>query len=627
MIVVAKQDKASQKTNYQHGLSRRSFLKGGSLAAGAALFAGSGFALTGCGQESNRPAKASASTTNGESAPSGFEVINSDLIIIGAGLGASAAAFRAVSLGQRVTIIDKGPFLHSGNAGFNWDLIAGWLPDMAQMENDLYSKNLIDQEMNYHAMTDDAGSVDRHLEWLNRGQTILARNEDGSPHWYSDHPFMRSVQGIFPRLTLDEIAKSPLVTIVDKTMATDLLINDGRCWGVIGLYLPTGDYRAFRAPATILATGPTNWFYGWTGVTAYTNGSCDNTGDIDMALFRRGVGIGESEWAVYDFLTTYPKGLGFGFNTSLNPDANEYLLFADKDGNPLVTEENGWDIKRASGGDRNYFNSMLGKLIADGYGTEEGGLLCGAEYDHLRTTMKQNLPVFESFGVNPLEEKIPIHDEIYERGGAPIIDQQAMCDGVEGLFLVRGAGAQSGTNGGSMAIKSLRFGLFATNRAIDYTASSDTVTAVDWAPAEEEIARMEELLTRNVEGGLRPFEVRHRIQRACGECMGVYRQTEKLEAALEELKRVRDEDMPKMVVSNKTKTYNTEWKEAIENYNLLDAALLAVAATLTREETRGGYYRPDFPERDDENWKCMLVGTKVNGEIEFSKKELPVHVW
>jgi succinate dehydrogenase / fumarate reductase flavoprotein subunit len=78
-----------------------------------------------------------------------------------------------------------------------------------------------------------------------------------------------------------------------------------------------------------------------------------------------------------------------------------------------------------------------------------------------------------------------------------------------------------------------------------------------------------------------------------------------------------------MIVSNQSKTYNTEWKEAIENYNLLDLAELAVQATLMREESRGTYLRPDFPQKDDANWKCMLVGRLKDGKIFFEKKAMP----
>lgn len=78
-----------------------------------------------------------------------------------------------------------------------------------------------------------------------------------------------------------------------------------------------------------------------------------------------------------------------------------------------------------------------------------------------------------------------------------------------------------------------------------------------------------------------------------------------------------------MAVSNKTLTLNTEWKEAIENYNLLDCALLAVEASLLREETRGQYLRAEFPEADNENWNCMLVAKNNGGSAVFEKRVIP----
>ena len=95
-----------------------------------------------------------------------------------------------------------------------------------------------------------------------------------------------------------------------------------------------------------------------------------------------------------------------------------------------------------------------------------------------------------------------------------------------------------------------------------------------------------------------------------------------MEAAAAELARIRKEDMPRMIVTNPTQTYNTEWKEAIENYNLLEIAEMSVRASLLREETRGAYLRADFPEKDDANWACTLVAREKDGEMVFEK-----HFW
>jgi succinate dehydrogenase / fumarate reductase flavoprotein subunit len=49
-------------------------------------------------------------------------------------------------------------------------------------------------------------------------------------------------------------------------------------------------------------------------------------------------------------------------------------------------------------------------------------------------------------------------------------------------------------------------------------------------------------------------------------------------------------------------TFNTDLMEALELGFMLDCAELVTAGALAREESRGGHYRDDFPERDDVNW-------------------------
>jgi L-aspartate oxidase len=46
------------------------------------------------------------------------------------------------------------------------------------------------------------------------------------------------------------------------------------------------------------------------------------------------------------------------------------------------------------------------------------------------------------------------------------------------------------------------------------------------------------------------------------------------------------------------------------HFNLLTVARLIARAALVREESRGGHFREDFPERDDRNWKFHAVVTR-----------------
>ncbi|MCE5207442.1 MAG: FAD-binding protein [Chloroflexi bacterium] len=608
-------------------VSRRDFLKG--TATGAAGIAAATM-LGGC-TKAEAPASTTGQTvdTTGTTTtfPANYEVINTDLLIIGAGYGAVAAAYEAIGKGQRVTIIDKAPFRHGGGFGYNWDLISVWLPDLQALAQEPTAHYLVNQDLFYKAAASDPNQ-NLGVTWLNRDQVFPDRADDGSLNWYVNYPSMAGVQGVFPRLTHDALVKSPLVTVIDQTMITDVLINDGVCLGAMGLYLPTGDFRVFRAKATFLATGPACWIYGWNTVQANSINSADNTGDVEMAAYRHGAGIGNSEYAQYDFATTYPQGLGYGWNTMLNPDSIEYGAFADKNGKQMFTEEsakkNGLDLARMTY-DRNYFNKELAKLMLAGAMTEDGGLLANLEGVKLRHAIELNLPVFEKFGVDPNTEQLPIHDEIYERGGTPVVDDTMMSEDIAGLFCVRGAGGDAGSSGGSGCQWDNRFGSYAVRSALAYLDGTPAVKEVDWSPAEAEYNRLHELRTHQSSKGLRPHVVRHEIQKACGTCMGILRETKKLEAASKELARIRAEDIPNMVVTSTSQTFNREWKEAIENINLLDAAELAVNATLMREESRGQYLRPEFPEPDDVNWKCMLVAKLEDGKVNWTKKIMPEH--
>lgn len=95
------------------GITRRAFLKG---AAASVLGLGAMNAL------------GTAALADGESVDEkklnyvDYEVIDTDLLLVGCGWAGISAAFQAIALGQKLTIVDKGPYRHGGAAGYNWDL-------------------------------------------------------------------------------------------------------------------------------------------------------------------------------------------------------------------------------------------------------------------------------------------------------------------------------------------------------------------------------------------------------------------------------------------------------------------------------------------------------------------------
>jgi aspartate oxidase len=96
---------------------------------------------------------------------------------------------------------------------------------------------------------------------------------------------------------------------------------------------------------------------------------------------------------------------------------------------------------------------------------------------------------------------------------------------------------------------------------------------------------------------LAPSEVRDLMWRA----VGLFRTRERLAEAVDALERSSVGPAPATA---------DEWR----HHNLLTVARLIARAALRREESRGGHYREDFPQRDDSHWKIHVVEEGHKGE-------------
>jgi len=143
--------------------------------------------------------------------------------------------------------------------------------------------------------------------------------------------------------------------------------------------------------------------------------------------------------------------------------------------------------------------------------------------------------------------------------------------------------------------------------------------SIDWKQVNEEYARIHALRTRKPSNPLTVHDVRHAIQRACFKALGPIRKGSAIEQSIRELERIRKNDLPRMALRDNVQQYNIEWKQAIENYNMIDVAEACCKATLMRTETRGSHYRSDYPQRDDENWLCNIVIKKTNSGMKLTK--------
>src|SRR5216684_3856180 len=94
--------------------------------------------------------------------------------------------------------------------------------------------------------------------------------------------------------------KYPSVTRYDEWFVTALLVEEGRCQGVVAIELATGKVGALLAKAVILTTG------GCGRVFAFTTNANIKTGDGMALAYRAGVPLKDMEFVQY-----HPTGLPF----------------------------------------------------------------------------------------------------------------------------------------------------------------------------------------------------------------------------------------------------------------------------------------------------------------------------
>ena len=70
-----------------------------------------------------------------------------------------------------------------------------------------------------------------------------------------------------------------------------------------------------------------------------------------------------------------------------------------------------------------------------------------------------------------------------------------------------------------------------------------------------------------------------------------------------------------------SRRYNSGWHQALDLINMADVSHAAALAAITREESRGGHTRDDFPTPEDDHWgKTVNVIWMENGEMKIRQE-------
>ena len=111
------------------------------------------------------------------------------------------------------------------------------------------------------------------------------------------------------------------------------------------------------------------------------------------------------------------------------------------------------------------------------------------------------------------------------------------------------------------------------------------------------------------------------------EKVGIYRNDEDMQAAVDEIQELR-ERYRQVRVQDTSKSFNTDLLDIIELGNLLDlSSAHRQPRPLTRQESRGAHSREDFPERDDDNWLKHSLAFLDSDTVRLDYKAVDTSIW
>ena len=160
-----------------------------------------------------------------------------------------------------------------------------------------------------------------------------------------------------------------------------------------------------------------------------------------------------------------------------------------------------------------------------------------------------------------------------------------------------------------------RAGEFAAKRAKDLAQPSINVADVNRA-IEEMLAPFENV------GGENPGLIYDDLRDMMQAKVGIIRTEKELLEALDDLKDL--EKRSRTAYPGSSRKYNSGWHQALDLKNMVDVSIAATLAAITREESRGGHTRDDFPTPEDDYWgNTVNIINMENGEIKIRQEPKP----
>ena len=555
--------------------------------------------------------------------------LQTDILIIGGGAAGAKAAIEASDAGHKITMIVKGLLGRSGCSIFagnlNWfgkpEEDAG---DTAEQSDEEKLRRTIEFQANYtHYLGDQEYmrnasqfSFENFFPWLEERGLYILRKDNGE--FVVDLPRATSAWGtkmgmsgqIIMDLMRKEIFRRP-IEVFEETSATALLSHDGTVTGAITLRVTDGEILVFHAKAVILATGHSNYLSlrstgtregaasGW--ALAYRAG-CELK-NIEMQWYHASDISAPRSWMR---LHMYPNPMPATAHRTQLFNSDEEMFF---DGNFYPENPVPYTMQL----------KQLAKQILAGKARLDGGYF--TSYRHVEPEVLEKYVYQTKFlqkvGLDPTRDLVENGTTWHMNVGGVKVDGQSMDSRLPGLFIAGSVGAL--VTGG---IANVTYDGWLAAKSAGTWVKQNPLGKLDDGQIRTEKRRIAGLLRIIPADGPSPAQVKKQIRTVMWEKMNYIKNAERMQEALDRIIRIRRDVAPTMRLESETTRFNYQWLEATEVFDMLDACELVIRFSMHRKESRGCFYREDFPITDNEDWLRHVVGARNNGKLRLHEESV-----
>jgi succinate dehydrogenase/fumarate reductase flavoprotein subunit len=282
-----------------------------------------------------------------------WKTIDTDFLVVGGGVAGCMAAIPVLEAGHSVVMCEKGKVLdHCGSVGCGVDhyltvMESGpeWdTPEFLMRHVPTLTDGIVDLEVAsrvIHEMPKILRKIESFgVDFKDKQTGDYARKRSfGLPGAY--HINFDGTE--FKKLIGQQVRRKK-ATVLMRTMAVQLLVEDNRVYGALAFNFRTGDWFAIRAKAVLLATGDVNRLSRNASGLAFDSWHCPyNTGDAQAMGYQAGAVLANMEFTES---TLTPKGFSA---QGLNALVCEGAYFVNKSGERFMFryDEKGENARRA----------------------------------------------------------------------------------------------------------------------------------------------------------------------------------------------------------------------------------------------------------------------------------------